>query len=82
MMASTIEKLKLKNRNSLQKRKPKVRTVCTQSDCVIDIYSISGAHLTKGNGNVTLNSAVSAGVYVIKAIAADGTVTSAKMVIR
>lgn len=57
------------------------RTV-TAEGCVIDVYSISGAHLTKGNGNVTLNSAAAAGVYVIKATAADGTVTSAKMVIR
>ncbi|MBQ7869110.1 MAG: hypothetical protein IJ355_02070 [Prevotella sp.] len=47
---------------------------------MIDVYSISGAHLTKDT--VTLNSAAAAGVYVIKATAADGTVASAKMVIR
>lgn len=56
------------------------RTV-TADGCKIEVYSSIGAHLLSGNGKVALNG-IPSGMYVIKATAADGSVSTAKTVIR
>ena len=56
------------------------RTV-TAEGCKIDVYSSVGSHMTSGNGSISLNG-MPAGIYVIKATAADGKVSAAKTVIR